>query len=84
MKKYTDRVPPLSIILDAVGTMDMKDTLEEINQAIHEGDCHETTLRLLHLSTDQLPKAIEQTIEPPWLRKLHTAILKWRFEHPEL
>ena len=84
MKTYANRLPPIAVILEAVGTIDMKDTMEEINQALHEGDCHETTLRLLHVPTEQLPKKIDHTIEPPWLRALHAAILKWRFENPTL
>lgn len=59
---------------------DMTAALEEIKNARTGGDCHELTIRLITVPTDQLPKFIPHTIEPAWLKALHQIILKLRLE----
>lgn len=71
------RIPYHQSILETLG-QDAPLALDEIENVLSGGDCHETTAHLIHCSPGQLPSNIPRGIEPPWLQKLQILILKHR------
>ena len=76
---FKNRIPNHDILHETFGE-DLPLALDEIENAIAGGDCHDTTAHLIHCTIEQLPKNIPHSIEPPWLQKLQRLILKHRLE----
>lgn len=72
------RIPSAKELRVLLSGADLQEALDELEKATLGDECHDMVAKFLRMPLEELPKEVDEHVEPIWLRTLLFCILAHR------